>query len=372
MVKLSRYAILAALSLFLLGNSGCSRRDEPVISAVTQLRPDTNFEPKFVGIESCAKCHAENYGFHRNSGHAQTLRPTTLPAVSAKFVGETFERLGYGKFRYENGAGGLSAQLPEAFSDRVFPLDYAFGSGQNAITLVTLLPDDHGKTVGIEHCGSWFASLKGLSLTPGHLETTPTREAEYFGKWHEYDEVSKCFGCHTTTGTVALDSPELTNIVPNVNCERCHGAGSEHVSMATQSASPPPFSIGKPDWTRSDEIDLCGECHRMPSDFSAQKLRDYPAVMTRFQPVGMLRSKCYIESNDLRCTTCHNPHQGAKVRSVQAYEKICLSCHQDQAEKQVICPKSPADGCIECHMPPVPLVKGIAFHDHWVRVPSSN
>ena len=367
MLKLNRYVLLAACSLFFFANTGCGRREKSAISTVTPPRSEATSVPKFVGVETCVKCHAVNYGFHQMSGHAHTLRSATLPEVQSKFVGKTFDRVGYGSFQYEFEASGLAAKLPDAFSDRVFPLDYAFGSGQNAITLLTLLSDDNGKTVGIEHCGSWFASLKGLSLTPGHAETQPTREAEYFGKWHEYDEVSKCFGCHTTTGIVALDKPELTDIVPNVNCERCHGAASEHVKLATNSP-PPPFSVGRPDWSRSDEIDLCGGCHRMPSDFSAQKLRDYPAVMARFQPVGMLRSKCYIESDEVRCTTCHNPHQGAKVRTVKSYEKICLSCHQQQAEKQVSCPKSPSDGCIDCHMPLVPLIKGIAFHDHWVRV----
>ncbi|MEZ6122002.1 MAG: hypothetical protein R3C49_02360 [Planctomycetaceae bacterium] len=91
-------------------------------------------------------------------------------------------------------------------------------------------------------------------------------------------------------------------------------------------------------------------------------------VLPRFQPVGMMQSPCFQNSQgQMRCTTCHNPHQKTSAASTD-YQSICHSCHKSHAVPDC---SVAADRCVECHMPPVPIA-GAAFHDHWIRIRSNN
>jgi hypothetical protein len=103
-----------------------------------------------------------------------------------------------------------------------------------------------------------------------------------------------------------------------------------------------------------------------------QELRSYPDTTLRFQPIGLLRSDCFVKSDGaLKCTTCHNPH--TSVHGVPESEHVsnCVKCHQQDTEAHVACPVSPTTGCIDCHMPKIEVSGlGGAFHDHWIRVRS--
>jgi len=92
--------------------------------------------------------------------------------------------------------------------------------------------------------------------------------------------------------------------------------------------------------------------------------------LARFQPVGLLRSQCFIESEGaLRCTTCHNPHQTISDMSETEHIANCIECHQPEKSAHVSCPVSTTEGCIQCHMPKYDFESlGTGFHDHWIRV----
>ena len=219
----------------------------------------------------------------------------------------------------------------------------------------------------MEHRVSWFATTEDLGVTPGHDDHVPHPGPEMFGEMHRGEVLRDCVGCHSTTGTVVDQT--LVDHVPNVNCEKCHGPGSEHVRQARASDDPPDFSIGRVDWNTESELRLCGSCHRLPQDISRKELREYGTPLIRFQPIGLLRSECYLESEgELKCTTCHNPHMAVKKKSRADFVEDCVACHLPDHETHVACPVSPRDGCIDCHMRAVEGDQGVAFHDHWIRV----
>lgn len=326
--------------------------------------------PHLVGRSTCKECHQENHKLHAMHGHSQTFHTVeSSPEIIAKFAGQVFDGgKDFGTYHYQvNDRERLDAKIPATFGDEAFPLQYALGSGHNAFTLLTLITEESGETAALEHRASWYASQNGLNITPGHANKRPSDGLELFGSISRGDAMNKCIDCHTTSAKIVNE--RIEDLVPSVNCEKCHGPGSEHVRLARVQTNPPPYSVGKDDWDTESEIQLCGDCHRLPKNISEKELREYPDLLVRFQPVGLLRSRCYLESEGtMRCTTCHQPHRSLHLVSKNEHIENCIACHQEQEPDHVICPVSPREDCIRCHMPPMEQEQGLTFHDHWIRV----
>ncbi len=324
-----------------------------------------NTKRTYVGHRKCAECHSEIAESHQLSGHSSTFAFTNKTDVGLKICGTILEANDeIGKIEYICNPKGLSVSMEKLFGGRPFPLEYAFGSGKHAVTFVTLLKEANGDTVGIEHRNTWYRHSESLGPTPGQEDVTPSRDVELYGKIIQGEDIHQCVSCHVTTGNIV--GTELTNLRPGVNCEKCHGPGSAHVAMMEEDEDAFEKFIER-NWSAEKEIQMCGQCHRTASDIAPERLVAYPPSVTRFQPVGLQLSRCYLESEkDLRCSTCHNPHEPVEARSRQKQVETCLQCHQSTTD--VHCPVSPTENCIKCHMPKVELVEGVFFHDHWIRV----
>lgn len=343
------------------------------LSGEKRRSPDRNTAPlAYVGRQVCGECHQENFSLHAAHGHAHTFAAADEPEIAEHFAGRSYHDEQRGTYTYHLGDEGLFVRMPEKFGEMGFPLQYALGSGHNGITLLSLLPDANNETVAFEHRASWYRHRDQLAPTPGQKQTAPETAADLFGQKHVGKVMEMCIDCHTTTAEIINHS--IKNLQPNVNCEKCHGPGSEHVRQARLTDHPPPFSVGKADWDTESEIQLCGSCHRLPANVSREELRQYPDPLTRFQPIGMLRSECYLQSEGrLKCTTCHNPHTSVTATPARSYVETCIDCHRQDDESHIACPVSPTEGCIDCHMPKVELDNpGLAFHDHWIRIRGAN
>jgi hypothetical protein len=345
---------------------------KPVIPTGSQSRPDhandgTN-APTYVGREQCAECHRDNFEQHAAHGHASTFSEVAKTDLPEIFDQQTFDGgENYGVYQYsKDSSGNLTVSLPAVESPSNLPLQYVLGSGHNARTILTLNRAADGVTEGIEHRVSCYPDHR-LGMTVGHGVKKPARDLEKFGDITRGELTQRCVYCHTTTGI--LTEGRIDRLVSNVNCEKCHGPGSEHVRQARKSKDPAPYSVGAADWDVESEIQLCGDCHRLPRSITKQELRDYPDTLARFQPVGMLRSRCYLASNrEMKCSTCHDPHQSVHGLNQQDHVQNCIECHDTNDSSHTICPVSAKTKCIECHMPTVPQEQGIEFHDHWIRV----
>ncbi|WP_161604715.1 multiheme c-type cytochrome [Roseiconus nitratireducens] len=362
--------------------------------------------PTLVGKQVCAECHRGNFDLHCQSGHAQTFARTRDWQPSNEFAGKTVDAgAPFGLYAYRLESDGLVAAkvkdqraLVSGNIEGVQKLPYALGSGRNAITLLALVKDPgmegdpDGETVALEHHVSWFGSHESFGLTPGHISprrdkagyqnaghenaaygntaqdaNDPTSEQQLFGELVRGNKMQECIHCHTTAGQIV--GQRIEGLVAGVNCERCHGPGSEHVRLARLSQTPPPYSVGRSDWDQESELQLCGSCHRLPRHVNERDLRDYSSEMLRLQPIGMLRSECYLKSDGrMTCTTCHNPHMDSSQKSSEDYAQDCRRCHLPDTSGHVACPVSPEQGCIDCHLPPITVEQGLVFHDHWIRI----
>lgn len=318
-----------------------------------------------VGSAACRQCHGGIADAYETSGHAHTFHLTSEFDLARQLAGARFEDpLRHRSFRYHFDEEGLAVALPAVFGEEQFPLTYALGSGTHAVTFLTLLPHQDGGTVGLEHRATYYRQLEGLGLTVGHpYLSEPVESAEHFGKVLDGKKLVECLGCHTTR--VTLKDHQLVDLLPHVGCEKCHGPGSDHAA-AKQAGRAGPDVRATQRWpTAMDELRTCGACHRLPETLKPSELVRSSRILPRFQPAGLMQSRCFTESaGALRCTTCHDPH--AKVSSDAAhYERICLECHRRETVPN--CPKGDSD-CVSCHMPKVAFEGVAAFHDHWIRV----
>lgn len=225
---------------------------------------------------------------------------------------------------------------------------------------------------------SYFATLKNLHFTPSRALENPKNLDEAIARPVTFEEVQRCFSCHSTAAIIGTKLDEQ-NLIPGVSCEACHGPGAEHVAaaQAAEMAGAPEeargaiFNAGK--LKPADAVDYCGACHFSYWDM---KLSHTSGVSTsKAQPFRLEESKCWGSKGDARltCTACHDPHQPLVVGAA-AYDHNCLECHVTTGMNPTgerpgrACPVS-SNQCTSCHMPkqPAPTMH-YAFTDHRIRI----
>ena len=187
----------------------------------------------------------------------------------------------------------------------------------------------------------------------------------------------RCFECHASWIEAkpdfdAVNRYDSAGVMLGITCERCHGAGREHVArersalrLARGSAIVNPARL-----PRERLMEACAQCHgglgapKVPS-FSyvaGNRLEDFIAltqpppnapVDVHGNQVALLqRSRCY-QASQMTCLTCHDVH--ATQRDPKQLSGRCLTCHQEQSCKlfPVEC-HALAGRCVDCHMPVQP------------------
>ncbi len=352
-----------AVLLLILGGWLALRSDAPSSSDPPSPQAES---VRFVGSAKCAACHVEQYENYQASGHSRTFWTTKEFPFREQFDGLKFQDPERNSaLEYVATESGLEVGIAGKFEGRRFPLQFAFGSGEHAVTFMTLIPGGIAP-LGIEHRASWFSGQDKAGITPGQLRQPIQQDAEHFGRFIEGEALEKCFECHTTS--FRIEGDQLTDLLPNVGCESCHTAGALHAE-AMQGDGPANAGLGfeaRP-WRTKDQIRICARCHRGEENVDEREIRRDNWKLVRFQPVGLVQSECFKRSEKMVCSTCHDPHQHASKRTPLEYERKCLSCHQTGTDSD-LCPVSPAADCVSCHMPRVEVHPSISFHDHWIRV----
>jgi Cytochrome c554 and c-prime len=330
----------------------------------------------YVGAAACSECHPGEAALYARSGHRRTLWPATADQnpVVAWLDGKTWTdpEVPEISWSYQVKDGQLTAWRAVDGRSETFPLDFGFGSGTRGVTFVALRAgaDPGISPGGIEHRLSYFADGPSLGITPGQEKLKGGRldpRDVHSGKPMGPELTQQCFNCHSTlTSTLPGNRLETTTLIPNVSCERCHGPGRAHVEAARSGHDGLTMPMGYDRAQPWAEVNLCGECHRLPRFVSSSSINPDNTGIVRFQGVGVAMSACYAKGlGSLRCTTCHDPHDRAS-RDHSHYEAACLSCHRS-AQAQKACPISPAANCVGCHMPRREVRGNGVFTDHWIR-----
>jgi predicted CXXCH cytochrome family protein len=311
--------------------------------------------------------------------------------VGTADVKEPFDRA---EFRDDHGA----------FSYKVAP-DYRFEFtqlvGSEPITGVRALS---------YFIGSGAAARTFLINEGGFLFDAPVTYYRQFASWKgspgyeslDYPYLTRpvvpgCLQCHasgiqTKAGTLNgyATPPFLEN---GVSCERCHGAGSDHIAKGTKLLNPAKLASAARD-------SICAQCHLSgevrvekpgkegtpltPGELLADDLTVFvragspSALRVTSHVENLARSACKRTSGDkMWCGTCHDPHTAPEPAKKAAYfREKCLSCHQTQdCHGPEPARRANSDDCTACHMPRGPTndIEHVVFTDHSInRKPSGS
>lgn len=325
------------------------------VSLCGSLRLDATQER--LGSEACADCHKQEYERHASSHHAHALSHIGNSAIDAIFL-----KLGQspdGAMRYEREAHQISIKEVGLSGDPT--LAWAFGAGAQGITPVGRLGDLY-----FEHQFSYYTRTQRLAPTFGHPSHVSTPMAEV-GIVQNGRAISHCFSCHSTGSRDGADGPDLTMMVPGVQCERCHGAGGGHMAAA-KSGAPSAVLIRKianpGRYPAKVLVEFCGQCHRLPPADAVDEPELENPISVRFAPIGLMASRCFRESKSLSCLTCHDPHSNTEPRASMSYSKKCVACHPSMQAKH----HGRNQNCLNCHMKQSSLGPNLRFTDHRIRV----
>lgn len=333
MRHVSRTLIILILAVITLSVAACTAREAPVGPegpAGPQGRPGAqgtqgeqgpagapgadglSFMPaEFIGSEACAECHQDTYDVFARSGHAWKLNEVV---------------------------DGNPPDYP--FSDVPRPPDgYTW--------------DDIAYIIGGYNWKARFIDHEGFIITGDEDATTQYNlrndEIDLGNEWvayHAGEEIPyDCGTCHTTGYVAEGNQDGLPGLIgtwalDGVQCEECHGPGSNHASY--------PLSF-QPVMDRDSEA--CGDCHVRGGTEEVSASNGFIQHHDQYEDLFMGKHIA------IDCVVCHNPHTGVvqlRQDDLQTTRTQCENCHFDQASNSA---DEAHDGinidCIDCHMPRV-------------------
>ena len=251
------------------------------------------------------------------------------------------------------------------------------------------------------YVGSGHAARSYLTNVDGFLYEAPVAYYSIPGSWnaapgyasYAYPYLTRpvlpgCLQCHASgiqwiSGTQnAYSSPPFRE--GGVACERCHGAGSEHIAAGKPMINPAKLAAPERD-------SICEQCHlsgdvRLPkpgkNDLSFQpgdRLADSVTVFVRSGSAARMKVTSHVEDlaqsackrasgAKLWCGTCHDPHSMPAAATKAAYfRNKCLTCHPvSDCRATPAARQAAGDNCTNCHMPrnPTTDVDHVVFTDH--------
>ena len=196
--------------------------------------PVTPASGSYIGVQSCAECHAAEYLHWKDSQHAKAMQPVTESSVLGDFhdasftyasITSTFFRRD-GKFMVRtDGPDGSLQDYEIAYTFGVYPLQqYLIGFPDGRYQALGIAWDSRPKSQGGQR---WFHLYPDQNLA--HQD--PLHWTGLQQNWNYM-----CAECHSTNLRKNYD-PKLNRFNTtwseiNVACEACHGPGADHLAWA--------------------------------------------------------------------------------------------------------------------------------------------
>ena len=352
-----------------LSRSGSFRDEHPLIP-----------EPgPYVGSARCAPCHADQARTYQRTRHARTfhhgpgLAALPMPAGPLHDPDDPGVTL---TFRRDEPGVRVETRTKDEVVDAV--VDYAFGTTERYVTMIGRADGGDFRAVRLSYYRN--AEGSGWGRTSGDVGAPDPHETIRGRPIAVRDGVVRCLACHVTRPREfrepppAVAGPEAAD--PAIGCERCHGPGSNHLAAVAVDLADRAIAIARTGMAPSATVNAqCAECHTVDIPTVIRDAPEDPRYV-RSPSLTLTFSRCYSESDGrLTCLTCHDPHREAE-RTAAFYETKCLSCHSPEragptrpAGRGTACKINPTTGCLDCHMPKVPVADlHTTLTDHYIRV----
>jgi hypothetical protein len=359
----------------------------------TERWPEPVRAASAVGDSTCLSCHREKASFE-GTAHRLTMRHPARQSILGSFrSGENVLRTSNPElyFRMDADSAGFhqTAVVGKAphTSSRTERIAFVEGSGRRGQSYL-YWADGRLFQLPVSY---WTSMSKWIS-SPGYVDGRPNFERAV---------APRCLECHATWIESVPDLGAVNRFRPDsailgITCERCHGAGQEHVrrERSVLHAVRAPAIANPARLVRQRQMEACAQCHgglgvpKAPefSYVAGRPLADYldlpprtsdATVDVHGNQVALLsRSRCY-RASQMTCVTCHDVHR--QQRDVTELSGRCLSCHQEQSCGLFATQGHALAGrCVTCHMPLqasnliVSSLHGkqerAQIRTHWIRV----
>ncbi len=321
--------------------------------------------PYFVGPQSCRPCHQEIYETYVQTAHFNTSRTANEHSIKGSFA--------YGRNILRTRDPNVYFQM-EKRKDGFYQT--AYRSAESSV-------GSRGERFDLV-MGSGRKGQSYLYWREGLLYQLPVSYFKAAGRWTNspgmidgqivFDRFisPRCLECHTTLFQAEVHGSKVRyseRFVLGLSCEKCHGAASTHVAFHKENlqATAGRHILNPEQFSRERKLDQCALCHSgagksikppfsyLPGEPLAGYLETDP-VREDARPdvhgnqVGLLRlSRCFVASDDMSCSTCHNVH--AEERDLPQLAQKCVRCHEppDCGIVRKVGP-SARQHCIGCHM----------------------
>lgn len=329
----------------------------------------------FAGSAACMSCHKDISESHQLTAHYRDSRPAGKESIKGSFE-KGKNRFIFNKFAevaMESKKDGLwqTAYLngEEIESER---FGVVIGSGRKGQTYL-YWKDERLFQLPVSH----YTPLNDWCNSPGYPRSFP--------KFNRLIP-AHCIECHGTYARVeyAADGASVfpgQQIMYGVDCERCHGAAAQHVAYHKDHPGEKTgkYILNARHMSRQQRLDACALCHSGPRDelkpafsfqtgdkldeFSAPRFNNdsLPNLDVHGNQYGLLlSSKCFQQSPEFDCSSCHNVHVN-EANNLQVFSRRCVNCHNGTDHPGCglaeVATMKLAGNCIDCHMPSLPSQK---------------
>jgi hypothetical protein len=372
------FALLIALSMLLPAMRGwnCLPSDAAHRARVREQSKQGTQRTGYAGDDACKSCHREqSVTFAATAHHLTSQLPNAASVLGSFKEGSnvlTISRPG------GDGAPGVDYRMEKKAS----------GYYETAMTESGGRTETRSERIGIV-IGSGVRGQSYLYWRGDELYELPVSYWSDGRQWINspgfgngppiFDRPAspRCLECHVTYLEPLSPDPaenryDRETLVTGISCEVCHGPGAKHAALhrsGAHASSSGEMILNPARFSRDRRVDMCALCHngaqqtRMGEAFSytpGEPLDEYlganpadaaPRPDVHANQVGLLkRSRCYIGSAKMSCSTCHDVH--APEQTAASYSSRCLSCHRVEScgmEKKM--GAKIAGNCIDCHMP---------------------
>jgi tetratricopeptide (TPR) repeat protein len=364
---------------------------------------ETNSQPQYVGSKACAECHADVTHEWLGSRHSKMVQPATPQGVIGDFSRGTVELRGLPYVLQKQGSDYYITESYLTGKPWKHKIQYTLGNRRMQHYLATL-PD--GRIVLIP--ATWDNVRKQWfhNADINDPEEAPGVQVQLWNK--------TCYSCHVSREEKGFDLQRERYDTKwqdfGINCERCHGPGSEHVAWAKEAPVMDDATRAIIDETivsfkhlgpvRASMV--CAQCHSF-RDIYVDGFRAGANYFDYFVPVmqyrlpdkedpsywpdgrtrrfsndafGLWQSQCFLKGG-ATCITCHtHPHNtnvDVNPQLKPTNSALCTECHSEIGKNITAhthhLPNSAGSSCVECHMPRTVLSIKAQIRDHSMSVP---